>query len=120
MANQGTGGLKRILKASSFSVHGLRAAFANEAAFRQECILSLILIPLALVLGENGFEKALLISVLFLVLMVELLNSGIETVVDRIGTEQHELSGRAKDIGSAAVFIALINVIVVWALVLVF
>ena len=118
MATQGTKGVKRIINAAKFSSQGLLAAFRNEAAFRQEFVCTLILIPLALLLGETGFEKALLVTVLLLVLIVELLNSAIETVVDRFGEEMHELSGRAKDIGSAAVFIALINVLVVWGLVL--
>ena len=118
MATQGTGGVKRVINASKFSWQGLKAAYENEAAFRQEIILAVILAPAGLLLGNNGLEKALLISVLMLVLIVELLNSAIESVVDRFGGEQHELSGRAKDIGSAAVFIALINVPVVWILVL--
>ena len=118
MATQGTTGIKRIVKASRFSWQGLKAAFRNEAAFRQECMLALILAPLGLWLGDSGPEKALLLAVLLLVLIVELINSAIEAVVDRLGEEMHELSGRAKDIGSAAVFMALMNVIVVWALVL--
>lgn len=81
-------------------------------------MLAMLLAPLGLWLGKSGLEKALLVSVLLLVLIVELLNSAIEAVVDRFGGEEHELSGRAKDIGSAAVFIALMNVIVVWTLVL--
>ncbi len=120
MATQGTKGLKRILKAFSFSVKGLKASYKNEAAFRQELFLSIILIPLALWLGETGVEKAVLISVVLLVLIVELFNTGIEAIVDRIGKEHHVLSGMAKDVGSAAVLIALINVCVVWILVLFF
>jgi diacylglycerol kinase (ATP) len=96
----------------------LQAAFKNEAAFRQECVLTILLAPVGLFLGNSGGEKALLVAVLLLVLIVELLNSAREAVVDRFGGEQHELSGRAKDIGSAAVFIALLNVGVVWAFVL--
>jgi len=118
MATQGTTGVKRIVRASRFSWQGLQAAYKNEAAFRQECMLAMLLAPLGLWLGKSGLEKALLVSVLLLVLIVELLNSAIEAVVDRFGGEEHELSGRAKDIGSAAVFIALMNVIVVWTLVL--
>jgi diacylglycerol kinase (ATP) len=111
-------GLRRILNATGFSLAGLKAALQHEAAFRQELALCVILIPLALWLGETGVERALLIGSLLLVLMVELLNSGIEAVVDRIGDERHELAGRAKDLGSAAVFIALVNVPVVWGLVI--
>ena len=118
MATQGTSGVKRVINASKFSWQGLKAAYKNEAAFRQEIFLVVILAPVGLLLGNNGLEKALLLSVLTLVLIVELLNSALESVVDRFGGEQHELSGRAKDVGSAAVFIALINVPVVWILVL--
>lgn len=120
MTEKGTKGLKRVINATHFSIQGLKAAFANEAAFRQECLLAILLFPVGLWLGETGTEKALLVSVLVLVLIVELLNSAVEAVVDRIGEEKHELSGRAKDIGSAAVFIALGNVIVVWFIILVF
>ncbi|NIQ13873.1 MAG: diacylglycerol kinase, partial [Candidatus Dadabacteria bacterium] len=101
-----------------YSWQGLKAAFKNEAAFRQEVYLSLVLIPLACWLGETGVERALLIGSLLLVMMIELINSGMEAVVDRFGGEHHELSGRAKDVGSAAVLIALINVMVIWCLVL--
>ena len=119
MASQGTTGLARILIASKYSWNGLKAAFANEAAFRQEIFLAIILIPLALYLGENGFERALLISVVVLILIIELVNSAIEAIVDRVSSEQHELSGRAKDVGSAAVLLSLINAAVVWCLVLI-
>lgn len=118
MAAQRPQGFERILKATVYSWQGLRAAFHNEAAFRQEVMLSLILVPLALWLGDSGIERTLLIGALLLVLIVELLNTGIEIVVDRLGGEMHELSGRAKDVGSAAVFLSLINVLVVWGLVL--
>ena len=101
-----------------YSAAGLKAAFINEQAFRQELYALIILIPLGLWLGENGTERALLISSLLLVPIVELLNSAVEAVVDRIGSEQHELSGRAKDIGSAAVFLTIILTCMVWALVL--
>ncbi len=118
MATDGSSGVTRIIKASKFSWKGLKAAYENEAAFRLEIFLILILAPAGLFLGNNGVEKALLTGVLLLVLIVELLNSAVETVVDRFGGEQHELSGRAKDIGSAAVFVALVNVPLVWILVL--
>ena len=107
-----------MFKAFGFSVQGLTAAFKNEAAFRQEIYLSLILVPLGIYLGETGTERALLVSVILLVLIVELINSGLEAVVDRFGGEHHELSGRAKDVGSAAVLIALINVLMVWGCIL--
>lgn len=118
MASQGTSGLSRIVKATKFSCQGFKAAFVNEAAFRQEVFLAIILIPLGFYLGNSGVERALLISVILLVLIIELINSGIEAIVDRVSTEKHELSGRAKDVGSAAVLLALVNVIVVWGFVL--
>lgn len=113
-------GLKRVVNAFFFSLKGFKATYQNEEAFRQELFLSVFLIPLGLWLGQTGLEKALLITVILLVLIVELLNTGIEVVVDRFGGEQHELSGMAKDIGSAAVLMSLLNVIVVWVLVLIF
>jgi diacylglycerol kinase (ATP) len=114
----GATGLTRVINATGYSVKGLKAAFINEAAFRQELLLFVVLAPLALWLGRSGVEQALLIGSLFLVLIVELVNSAIEAVVDRFGSEMHELSGRAKDIGSAAVMLSLANLFVVWALVL--
>jgi diacylglycerol kinase (ATP) len=119
MSKPGNTGITRIIKATSYSWAGFKAAFKHEAAFRQELLLCLVLMPLGIWLGQTGVERALLIGSLLLVLVVELLNSALEAVVDRFGGEQHALSGRAKDIGSAAVFIALLNVIVVWGLVLV-
>ena len=110
--------LERLINATGFSWQGLKAAFKNEAAFRLEVYLSIILIPLGIWLGETGMERALLIGSILLVMIVELINSGMEAVVDRFGGEQHELSGRAKDVGSAAVLIALINVVAIWCLVL--
>lgn len=101
-----------------YSFRGFAAAFRNEAAFRQELGLAVVLAPIGIWLGTTGVERALLVGSLLLVLMVELLNSGIEAVVDRVGLERHELSGMAKDIGSAAVFVSLMNVLVVWGLVL--
>lgn len=118
MSAQGSGGIERIIKATVYSWQGLKATFRNEAAFRQETLLALVLTPAGLWLGRDGVERALLVGVLILVLIVELLNTGIEIIVDRFGGEQHELSGRAKDVGSAAVFMSLANVVVVWALVL--
>ncbi len=111
-------GIRRLIKAAGYSFRGLAAAFRHETAFKQEVVLSPILILLALWLGEGGVEQALLIMSWLLVLMFELVNSGIEAVVDRVGTEHHELSGRAKDVGSAAVLLALVNAAVVWLLVL--
>ena len=118
MAAQGPQGLTRLIKAIQYSWQGLKAAFANEEAFRQEVFLAIVLIPLGLYLGNNGIERALLMGAVLIILIVELLNSGIEAIVDRVGTDHHELSGRAKDIGSAAVFLSLVNATVIWALVL--
>ncbi len=110
--------IHRVFRAVKNSMVGLRNATFSEASFRQELIIALILAPIAIWLGDSGVERALMIGVLFLVLIVELLNSAIETAVDRIGTEFHDLSRRAKDISSAAVLISVIAVPTVWALVL--
>lgn len=114
MGKPGSTGIVRIINAMRYSYRGFKAAFRHEAAFRQECGLALILIPVALYIGKNGFEIALLIASVLLVLIVELLNSGIEMAIDRISTDHHELSGRAKDLGSAAVLLSLVVLIVVW------
>ncbi|MGO4998655.1 diacylglycerol kinase [Oceanisphaera sp. W20_SRM_FM3] len=113
----GKTGLARIIAAGGYSMQGFKAAYRHEAAFRQETWLFIILLPVALLWPVSLLAKALLIASLFLVLIVELVNSAIEAVVDRIGPEHHELSGRAKDIGSAAVFLALVLVAITWALV---
>lgn len=118
MANQQHTGWRRLLNATSYSWAGLKAAWRNEEAFRQEGLLCVVLTPLALWLGNNAVEQALLIGSLLLIVIVELLNTGIEVAVDRIGQERHELSGRAKDIASAAVFVAVLNAAVVWVLIL--
>ncbi len=118
MAKPGATGLTRVINAYGYSMKGLHAAFINESAFRQESMLALVLTPLAIWLGANAVEYILLISSVLLVLVVELLNSAIEAVVDRIGDEHHDLSGRAKDIGSAAVFISLCIVALVWGLII--
>ncbi len=112
------GGIKRIFNAWKYSMLGFRAAWINEAAFRQEVFMFLILAPLGLWLGETGMEKALLLAAVVLVLVVELVNSAIEAVVDRFGEDWDVLSGRAKDMGSAAVFLSLANMVMVWLLVL--
>lgn len=111
-------GLARLYRALLNSWGGFRGAWREEAAFRQECVLAVLLVPLGLYLGTNGIERVLLVAPVFLVLIVELLNSSIETTVDRIGIERHRLSGLAKDLGSAAVLLSLVLVVVVWALVL--
>ena len=115
---KGKTGLRRLLNAFGYSVDGFKAAYKHEDAFRQEVLFSIILTPLAFYLGNNAIEIALMVASVLLVLIVELLNSAIEAVVDRVSIERHELAKRAKDIGSAAVFIALLVVVVVWCLVL--
>jgi diacylglycerol kinase (ATP) len=116
--HKGKTGLRRIWNAFLYSLDGLTAAYRHEDAFRQEVLLAAVLIPLALWLPASGVGKALMIGAVLLVLIVELLNSAVEAAVDRISLENHRLAKRAKDIGSAAVFISLVNVPVVWALVL--
>lgn len=117
MANPASNGLRRLANATVFSVAGLRAAWTHEAAFRQECVATLVLTPFALWLGTTPVERALLIGTCVLVVIVELLNSALEAVVDRTGTDRHELAARAKDLGSAAVFMSLMLVIIVWLVV---
>jgi diacylglycerol kinase (ATP) len=111
-------GATRLFRAIGASYRGIRGALRDEAAFRQELVLALVVIPLGLWLGHTGVERALLVGPMLLVLVVELINSAIEATVDRIGMEHHELSGLAKDLGSAAVLFALILLAVVWLLVL--
>jgi diacylglycerol kinase (ATP) len=111
-------GLTRILLAFVNSWKGFKGAFKAEAAFRQEVAVAVVLIPLGVHLGKSGIERALLIGSVLLLLIVELLNTGIETVVDRIGLERHELSGLAKDVGSAAVLLSCTTLVLVWGLVL--
>ncbi len=118
MAAKGAAGLRRILLATGYSVRGLSAAFRGEAAFRQELLLLAIAAPLAWWLEPGAIGRALLIGSVVLVLVVELLNSAIEAAIDRFGEERHPLSGRAKDLGSAAVMVALLNAGLVWVLVL--
>ena len=111
-------GLTRVLRAWVSSWHGLTGAYREEAAFRQELALAVIVIPLGLWLGHGGVERALLVAPMLLILIVELLNSAIEATVDRIGFERHALAGLAKDIGSAAVFMSFVLLTAVWLLVL--
>ncbi len=118
MAGQNRKGLRRIVNAFGYSMAGFRACYQHEEAFRQELILSLLLLPVGIWLGGNGVERALLVGSVLFVPIVELLNSAIEANVDRIGTERHELSKRAKDIASAAVFLSIVLALSVWALVL--
>lgn len=111
-------GLGRIVNATGYSFAGLRAAFRWEAAFRQEVAMAAVLTPLAFIVGRNAVEIGLLVGSILLVMIVELLNSAIETLVDRVGLEKHDLSGRAKDMGSAAVMLSLCFMGLVWGLIL--
>jgi diacylglycerol kinase (ATP) len=110
-------GLRRIVKAAGYSLAGLKAAWRHEAAFRQEAMLMVLLVPAGVWLGRSGMERALLIGSGMVVVIAELLNSAVEAVVDRTGLDHHPLSGRAKDLGSAAVFVSLANVVLVWGLI---
>ena len=116
---KGKTGIKRLFNAFKYSVAGTLAAFKHEDAFRQEVILSVVLMPLAIYLGQTAIEQALMIGSILLIIIVELLNSSVEATVDRISIKRHKLAKRAKDIGSAAVFFSLVNATVVWFLILV-
>ena len=115
---KGKQGLVRLFNALGYSRDGLAAAWQNEAAFREEVLLAIVAIPLAVFLGETGDDRALMIGSILLILIVEILNSGLEAVVDKASPEKHELAKRAKDMGSAAVLLSLVNAATVWACVL--
>lgn len=115
----GKTGLDRIISAGGYSLQGLKSAYRNEAAFRQECWLVLLLLPVALIWDVGLVPRLLLVGSLVLVLVVELLNSAVEAVVDKASPEYHELAGRAKDMGSAAVLLTLLLMVLTWLLVLV-
>ena len=114
-AFKGKKGLTRLWNALGYSRDGIAAAWRYEAAFREEILLAAIAIPLAFYLGRNGVDRALLISSIILILIVEILNSAVEAVVDKASPEKHDLAKRAKDMGSAAVLLSLINAAAVWA-----
>ncbi|BCU06366.1 diacylglycerol kinase [Allochromatium tepidum] len=118
MANHNARGWRRVVRAFGYSMKGFRACFELEEAFRQEIFLLIPLVPLGIWLGETPVERAMLVGSLLVVPIVELLNSAIEANVDRVGLERHELSGRAKDIASAAVFSSIAFCLVIWALIL--
>jgi len=115
---KGKTGLRRLINAAGYSLSGLAAAARHEDAFRQELLLAAVLVPLGLWLGASGVERALLVGSVLLVLIVELVNSAVEATVDRVSLDDHSLAKRAKDIGSAAVMLSLVNVGAVWLLVL--
>ena len=115
---KGKTGIKRLINAIEYSFSGFKAAFQNEEAFRQEVFLTIVLVPLAFYIANNSLEIVLLLFSSLLVPIVELLNSAIEATVDRISLEQHKLAKRAKDIGSAAVFLSLVNLFAVWLIII--
>ena len=116
MENQNKKGVRRLIFATGYSLEGFKAAFKNETAFRQEMALTAVMIPAGLWLGATSVERALLIASCLMVLIVELLNSAVEAVVDRVGLEHHLLSKQAKDMGSAAVLLSLVLTFIVWGL----
>ena len=115
---KGKQGLTRLINALGYSKDGLSAAWKNEAAFREEVLLAAVTLPLAFYLGQTGIERALLAGSIIFILIVEILNSAVEAVVDKASPEKHELAKRAKDMGSAAVLLSLLNAAVIWACVL--
>ena len=115
---KGKQGLTRLINALGYSRDGLAAAWKNEAAFREEVLLAAVTLPLAFYLGQTGIERALLAGSILFILIVEILNSAVEAVVDKASPEKHELAKRAKDMGSAAVLLSLLNAAVIWACVL--
>ena len=118
MGKPGATGLTRIINAAGYSWLGLKAAYKHESAFRQELWLAIIMVPIGAYIGDTLTAKAALVTSVLFVLVVELLNSGIEAVVDRVGDEPHKLSGRAKDMGSAAVLISVVMTALIWAAVI--
>src|SRR5574343_2043412 len=115
---KGKQGLTRLINALGYSKDGLCAAWQNEAAFREEVLLAAVTVPLAFYLGHTGIERALMAGSIIVILIVEILNSAVEAVVDKASPEKHELAKRAKDMGSAAVLLSLLNAAVIWACVL--
>lgn len=116
MGKPGNTGITRIIKALGFSMKGLKASWQHESAFRQETMLAMVMLPAAFWLARTPAELMLLIMTLFLVVITEVLNSAIEAVVDRISNDHHQLAGRAKDMGSAAVFLSLTMTAVIWGI----
>lgn len=115
---KGKQGLTRLINALGYSLDGIAAAWKNEAAFREEVLLAAIAIPLAFYFGRSGVERALLVGSIVFILIVEILNSAVEAVVNKASPEKHDLAKRAKDMGSAAVLFSLINAALIWACVL--
>ena len=118
MGKPGNTGITRITKAFGFSMKGLRASWKHESAFRQEAVLAIILVPLAFWLARTPAELMILLMTLFIVVITEVLNSAVEAVVDRVSEDHHKLAGRAKDMGSAAVFLSLTMTVIIWGVLL--
>lgn len=118
MTKRSAKGISRLYQAFGWTMSGLKATFVHEEAFRQELLLCVVLAPLSFYFGKTGIERSLLLGSLLLILIVELLNSAVEATVDRISMEDHDLAARAKDMGSAAVFLSLVNAGVIWLLVI--
>jgi len=110
-------GIRRLVRALSYTLAGLKAAWIHEEAFRQEIIIAILVIPIGIVLGASYTQRAVLIGIYFIIPLTELLNSAIESTVDRVGKDHHELSGRAKDLGSAAVFLSICITFIVWGII---
>lgn len=110
-------GISRIINATKYSAAGFKAAWINEEAFRQEILLAILIVPLGMWLGRSWTQRAILIGIYFIIPLTELLNSAIEAIVDRVGQERHELSGRAKDLGSAAVVLSICIASIVWIII---
>lgn len=117
MGNGNSKGIRRLINAGKYSAAGFKAAWINEEAFRQEITLAVLMVPLGIWLGTSGTQRAILIAIYFIVPLTELLNSAIEATVDRVGQERHELSGRAKDLGSAAVLLSIFIASIVWIII---
>ncbi len=117
MGNSDARGMRRILNAFHYTFAGFKAAWINEVAFREEIIIAIFVVPLGLWVGNSATQRAILVGIYFLIPLAELLNSAIEAIVDRMGPERHELSGRAKDLGSAAVFLSICIALIVWMII---
>jgi diacylglycerol kinase (ATP) len=117
LGNSNCKGIRRVINAGKYSTAGFKAAWINEEAFRQEILLALLIVPLGMWLGRSWTQRAILVGIYFIIPLTELLNSAIEAIVDRVGQERHELSGRAKDMGSAAVVLSICIASIVWIII---
>jgi diacylglycerol kinase (ATP) len=117
LGNSNCKGIHRIINAGKYSAAGFKAAWINEEAFRQEILMAMLIVPLGMWLGRSWTQRAILVGIYFIIPLTELLNSAIEAIVDRVGQERHELSGRAKDLGSAAVVLSICIASIVWIII---